>query len=65
MFAQKVAHKTILSCIAWAIFAYLLFGRWRFGWRGKRATNWTLGGFAVLIVAYFGSKLVLELILQR
>jgi len=65
MFAQQVAHKTILSCIAWAIFAYLLFGRWRFGWRGKRATNWTLGGFAVLIVAYFGSKLVLELILQR
>ncbi len=65
MFAQNVAHKTILSCLAWVIFAVLLFGRWRFGWRGQRAVRWTLGGFAVLAIAYFGSKLVLELILER
>lgn len=65
MFAQQVVHKTVLSCLAWVIFAVLLFGRWRFGWRGKRAVRWTLGGFAMLLVAYFGSKLVLELILQR
>lgn len=65
MFAQNVAHKTILSCVAWLIFASLLFGRWRFGWRGKRAINWTLGGFVMLLIAYFGSKLVLELILLR
>lgn len=65
MFAQQVVHKTVLACLAWVIFAVLLFGRWRFGWRGKRAVRWTLGGFALLLVAYFGSKLVLELILQR
>ena len=65
MFAQNVAHKTILSCLAWVIFAVLLFGRWRFGWRGQRAVRWTLVGFVVLVVAYFGSKFVLELLLDR
>lgn len=65
MFAQHLVHKTILACIAWVIFAVLLFGRWRFGWRGQRVVRWTLGGFATLLVGYFGSKLVLELILQR
>jgi len=60
MFAQKLVHKTILSCSAWLIFAVLLFGRWRFGWRGRRFVHWTLGGFALLLVAYFGSKLVVE-----
>lgn len=65
MFAQSLVHKTILACLAWVIFAVLLYGRWRFGWRGKRVVLWTLGGFATLLVAYFGSKLVLELILQR
>jgi len=63
MFAQQVVHKTVLSCLAWVIFAVLLFGRWRFGWRGQRVVRWTLGGFATLLVAYFGSKMVLELIL--
>ncbi|MEJ2059747.1 MAG: cytochrome c biogenesis protein CcsA [Gammaproteobacteria bacterium] len=65
MFAQHVAHKTVLSIIAWLIFAVLLVGRWRFGWRGRTAVRWTLGGFLTLMLAYFGSKLVLEFILHR
>ena len=65
MFAQHLVHKTVLSCAAWAIFGALLFGRWRFGWRGRRAVQWTLGGYALLLLAYFGSKLVLELVLGR
>ena len=65
MFAQHLVHKTVLACLAWGIFGLLLFGRWRFGWRGRRAVQMTLAGFGVLILAYFGSKLVLELILQR
>ncbi len=65
LFAQHMVHKTILSCLAWCMFGVLLFGRWRYGWRGRRAVHWTLAGFAVLILAYFGSKLVVELILQR
>jgi ABC-type uncharacterized transport system permease subunit len=60
---QHLIHKTVLSVTAWIVFAILLWGRWRFGWRGRTAIRWTLGGFAVLMLAYFGSKLVLELIL--
>ena len=63
IFAQHLVHKTLLSIVAWVVFAVLLWGRWRTGWRGRTAIRWTLGGFAALMLAYFGSKLVLELIL--
>lgn len=65
LFAQHLAHKTALSILAWFIFALLLAGRHYYGWRGRTAIRWTLGGFGVLLLAYFGSKLVLELILHR
>ncbi len=63
IFAQHLVHKTVLAVIAWVVFAVLLWGRLRFGWRGRIAIRWTLSGYAVLLLAYFGSKLVLELIL--
>lgn len=63
MFAQKLAHKTVLSIIAWFVFAILLGGRWIFGWRGRTAIRWTLTGFISLMLAYFGSKFVLEVLL--
>ncbi len=65
MFAQQLAHKTILSMLAWLVFAILLWGRFRFGWRGRVAVRWTIIGFSVLMLAYFGSKFVLELMLNR
>ncbi len=65
IFAQHLVHKTVLSLTAWGVFGVLLWGRWRFGWRGRMALRWTLGGFGALMLAYFGSKMVLELILQR
>lgn len=65
MFAQHLAHKTFFSILAWLVFAVLLWGRWRFGWRGKTAIRWTLGGFVSLLFAYLGSKLVLELLLGQ
>ncbi len=65
MFAQHMVHKTILALAAWLFFATLLWGHWRYGWRGKTAIRWTLGGFSMLLLAYFGSKLVLELVLGR
>lgn len=65
LFGQHVAHKTILSVMAWVILGVLLWGRWRYGWRGRVAIRWSLGGFVALMLAYFGSKLVIELILQR
>lgn len=58
--AQHLAHKTVLSVTAWAIFGVLLWGRWRYGWRGRTAIRWALSGYATLVVAYFGSKLILE-----
>lgn len=63
IFAQHLAHKTVLSMTAWVIFTVLLWGRFRYGWRGRKAIHWTVGGFITLILAYFGSKLVLELLL--
>ena len=65
LFAQHLVHKTVLSIIAWIIFSGLLIGRLRYGWRGSAAIQWTLIGFVLLLLAYFGSKLVLELILNR
>ncbi len=65
LFAQHLVHKTVLVIAAWIVFAVLIVGRWQFGWRGRTAVNLTLGGFAVLGLAYFGSKLVLEVILGR
>ncbi len=65
LFAQHLVHKTVLSIIAWIIFSGLLTGRLRYGWRGNIAIQWTLIGFVLLLLAYFGSKLVLELILKK
>jgi len=62
-FAQHLMHKTILSLVAWVIFAALIFGRKLFGWRGKQAIIATQVGFGVLVIAYFGSKFVLERLL--
>ncbi len=65
MFAQHLVHKTVLAVAGWFVFGLLLLGRFRSGWRGRTAIIWTLSGFVVLMLAYFGSKAVLELILQR
>ena len=64
MFAQHLVHKTILSLIAWAVFVVLLWGHYQFGWRGKIAIKWSISGFTLLMLAYFGSKFVIELVLQ-
>lgn len=65
MFAQHLVHKTVLSVVAWLVFGGLLIGRYRYGWRGRTAISWTLSGFVLLILAYFGSKAVLQLVLHR
>lgn len=65
MFGQHLVHKTVLSILAWIVFAVLLSGRSCYGWRGQIAIRWTLGGFLSLMLAYFGSKMVLEWILNR
>ena len=63
IFAQHLLHKTVLSIISWAVFGALLIGRYSMGWRGQTAVRWTLSGYAVLLLAFIGSKIVLEWIL--
>jgi len=65
MFAQHLVHKTVFALSAWFIYALLLWGRYQMGWRGNKAIRWALAGFICLMLAYFGSRLVLEVILQR
>ena len=65
LFGQHLVHKSVLSIVAWLVFGTLLWGRWRHGWRGSRAVNLTLFGMAILLLAFFGSKFVLEVILHR
>jgi ABC-type uncharacterized transport system permease subunit len=65
LFEQNLVQKTVLSLIAWLIFGVLLIGRARFGWRGRSAVRWTLSGFGILAIAYFGVKFVLEYLFGR
>ncbi len=58
-------HHTVITLAAWLVFAVLLWGRYRLGWRGSIASRWALAGFGLLALGYFGSKLVLEIILER
>jgi len=63
--ALSFSHKTVFAVISWFIFAALLAGRYFYGWRGRTALRWTLAGFAALLLAYVGSRFVLEVILRR
>ena len=58
-------HKTVFSMLGWVVFAALLGGRRAFGWRGPAATRWVYTGAALLLLAYVGSRFVLEVLLHR
>lgn len=58
-------HKTVFSVLAWLVFLILLLGRWQMGWRGRNAIRWLYAGVALLLLAYVGSRFVLEVILGR
>jgi len=63
--AARFNHKTVFGVLSWFIFAALLAGRHFYGWRGRTALRWTLSGFVLLILAYVGSRFVLEVLLAR
>lgn len=63
LFAQHLVHKTVLSILAWLLYAILLVGRHFLGWRSHKAIRWTVGGFIVLMLSFFGSKFVVELLI--
>ena len=58
-------HKTVFSMLGWMVFASLLGGRRAFGWRGPSATRWVYAGAGLLLLAYVGSRFVLEVLLHR
>ncbi|AOA57422.1 cytochrome C assembly family protein [Acinetobacter larvae] len=64
-FAQHLAHKTAFSIISWFVYGALLIGHYKFGWRGQKAIRFTITGFLLLALGFFGSKFVLQLILNR
>ena len=67
LFGQPLQFKDkiVFSVLGWLVFGALLFGRHRYGWRGRAALKWIVAGTAMLVLAYAGSKFVLEVILGR
>ena len=63
--AQHLTHKIVFSVLAWLTFAVLLVGRRWWHWRGRRVVKYVIAGFVLLALGFFGSKIALELILQR
>jgi ABC-type uncharacterized transport system permease subunit len=61
----QFTHKSLFAIVSWLTFGALLGGRKIYGWRGRTAIIWTLSGFALLVLAYLGSRFVLEVILHR
>ena len=61
----QLNHKDLFGFISWAVFAVLLWGHHFYGWRGRIAVRWTVSGFVFLLLAYLGSKFVLEVLLHR
>ncbi|WP_290663379.1 cytochrome c biogenesis protein CcsA [Aquabacterium sp.] len=58
-------HKSIFSVLSWLVFAILLVGRYQFGWRGRQAVRWLYAGSTLLLLAYVGSRFVMEVVLHR
>jgi ABC-type uncharacterized transport system permease subunit len=63
--AISFSHKTFFAILSWLVFGALLAGRMIWGWRGRLAVRWTITGFVMLLLAYVGSKFVLEILLHR
>jgi len=63
--AWQFNHKVLFGFISWGVFAVLLWGHHFYGWRGRVAVRWTISGFVFLLLAYLGSKFVLEVLLHR
>lgn len=63
--AWQFNHKVLFGFVSWGVFAVLLWGHYFYGWRGRVAVRWTVSGFVFLLLAYLGSKFVLEMLLHR
>ncbi|GMR21541.1 MAG: cytochrome c biogenesis protein CcsA [Gammaproteobacteria bacterium] len=63
--ALRFNHHILLAILAWLVYTIFLIGRWRLGWRGRTAIRWVLGGAVLLALGYFGTKFVLQFLVQR
>ena len=63
LFSQHLVHKTVLTMLAWCLYAVLLVQYFRKGWRVQSAITLNLIAFGLVVLGFFGSKLVLELVL--
>jgi ABC-type uncharacterized transport system permease subunit len=63
--AWQFNHKVLFGFVSWGVFAVLLWGHYLYGWRGRVAVRWTVSGFVFLLLAYLGSKFVIEMLLHR
>lgn len=63
--ALRVDHKAIFAFTSWTMFGALLWGRYRYGWRGRPTLRWALAAFFALVLAYIGSRFVTDILLQR
>lgn len=63
--AVEWSHKSVFGLSAWVIYGLILLLHRTRRWRGRRAAWWSLAGFASLMLAYIGSKFVLQIVLQR
>jgi len=61
---MRLDHKTVFTLATWVMVAFFLWGRARWGWRGRLAARFTLGGFGLLVLAYIGSRFVLEVLIR-
>jgi ABC-type uncharacterized transport system permease subunit len=61
----QLSHKMLFGFASWAVFGVLLAGHYLYGWRGRVAIRWTVSGFVFLLLAYVGTKFVLEVLLHR
>jgi ABC-type uncharacterized transport system permease subunit len=63
--AAQFTHKTVFSIASWLIYGCLLFGHYQYGWRGKKAIKLTIIGFVLLLLAYVGSKFILQVVMGK
>ena len=63
IFGQHLTHKVAFTVLAWATFCALLIGHHKYGWRGAQAAKWTLAGFVALMLGFYGTNIVLQLVI--
>ena len=63
--AFQFDHKNVFAVLSWLMFGGILVGRRFRGWRGRVALRWVMAAFSILLLAYVGSRFVLEVILHR